>query len=356
MDLKLHANATTTPKTRRLIQSSLAPVSVLARQLGVSETTIRRWRARNQVADRSHKAHRLAISHSPLEEHLVAELRKVVRLGLDDIVEVMHRCVRPDISRSAIYRSLRRQGIAGREPKLQSSPSGQFEPTAPGFVHIDLKHLAPLQGVRAYAFVAIERTTRFAHVEIIENRQAQTIAACLERFLKAFGFPVHTILTDNGSEFTDRFAVDKKGKPEGNPSGSHPFDSVCKQHGIQHRLTKPFHPQTNGMVERFNRRITKAIADHPKSGKNRGKNTFASKQERNQYIEQFVKAYNHTRLRCLSYAAPLQILNNLTKHYTKAGAHASTPTVADKSPWVPAQGRDDEWALSPSRQGCITAR
>lgn len=323
MDLKLHANATTTPKTRALIQSCDLPASVLARQLGVSETTIRRWRSRTEVADRSHKAHHLAISLTPIEERLIAQLRNMVRLSLDDIVEVMHRCVRRDISRSAVYRSLRRQGLAGREVKAPAPRSRPFETTAPGFVHVDLKHLPPLQGAKAYVFVAIERTTRFAHVEIIERRDGATIAACLERFIESFPYRVHTILTDNGSEFTDRFAVHKMGKPQDRPSGLHPFDRACKAHGIHHRLIRPFHPQTNGMVERFNRRIAKAIADHPKAGTNRGKNTFASKHERNQYIQNFVFAYNRTRLRCLDYKAPLQILNNHTEHYTKAGVHAS---------------------------------
>ena len=54
MDLSLHANATTTPKIRAYIQHSRAPVAVLADELGVSETTIRRWRARSTVTDRSH--------------------------------------------------------------------------------------------------------------------------------------------------------------------------------------------------------------------------------------------------------------------------------------------------------------
>ena len=47
MDVKLHANATTTPKTRAYIQHSDLPVAVLARELGVNETTIRRWRGRD---------------------------------------------------------------------------------------------------------------------------------------------------------------------------------------------------------------------------------------------------------------------------------------------------------------------
>lgn len=321
MDLKLHANATTTPKTRAYIHQSGLPVRVLAQQLGVAQSTIRRWRGRTSVADRSHRAHRLAISLTPIEEQLVLELRGQAGLGLDDIVEVMNRCVRTGLSRSAIYRCLRRHGVARTRPSPAATPHGQFEPTAPGFVHIDLKHLPRLDRMPAYVFVAIERSTRFAHVEVVTRRDAATIAGCLERFLASFGYPVHTILTDNGSEFTDRFAMDMKHKPEGKPSGRHPFDQLCAAHGIAHRLTKPFHPQTNGMVERFNRRIAQAIADLPAGITNTGKNRFASTAERNRFIADFANAYNRTRLKGIGYSAPLQALANLTEHYTEAGAH-----------------------------------
>ncbi|MGE0212604.1 MAG: helix-turn-helix domain-containing protein, partial [Parvibaculaceae bacterium] len=50
MQLKLHANATTTPKVRALIRTSGRPVAQLAAEFGVSETTIRRWRGRDSVA------------------------------------------------------------------------------------------------------------------------------------------------------------------------------------------------------------------------------------------------------------------------------------------------------------------
>lgn len=44
----------------------------------------------------------------------------------------------------------------------------------------------------------------------------------------------------------------------------HPFDRVCLCHGIEHRLTKPNHPWTNGQVERMNRKIKEATVktDH----------------------------------------------------------------------------------------------
>ena len=66
------------------------------------------------------------------------------------------------------------------------------------------------------------------------------------------------LLTDNGKEFTDRsFASHER-----EPSGHHMFDQLCDALGIEHRLTKPRTPQTNGMVERFNGRINDVLYTH----------------------------------------------------------------------------------------------
>jgi transposase InsO family protein len=335
MHVHLHANARTTPKARAVIQSSPLSVAELAQGLGVSETTVRRWKGRSQVADRSNRRHDLGQSTTVTEEALIGELRRDLGLSLDDIVEVMHRCVNPKLSRSAIYRCLRRLGAAKRAPAARDAAPGRGrfpDAMACGFIHVDLKHLTRLQGRPAYVFVAIDRATRFVHIEIIERREGKTIALCLERFLAAFPHSVHAILTDNGSEFTDRFAVDKKGKPEGKPSGDHPFDLICKATGIEHRLAKPFHPQTNGMVERFNRRLAEALREHPAAGTNSGKNRFASHDERNAFLHRVVHAYNRTRLRCLDYISPIETLNNHAEHTRKRGSRVSDV----RWPWVPA--------------------
>jgi hypothetical protein len=115
---------------------------------------------------------------------------------------------------------------------------------------------------------------------------------------------------------TDRFAVDMKGKPEGKPSRNHPFDRVCAEEDIEHRLTKPFRPQTNGLVERFNRRIAEAIGRERKRGI--AHRLFASHADRDAFLERFVHDYNHTRLKCLGYLAPKQALANLPGHNTFA--------------------------------------
>jgi transposase InsO family protein len=157
--------------------------------------------------------------------------------------------------RKTIHRCLQRHGLSARltPPK---APAVTFQTDVPaGFVHIDVKYLPPLNRRRSYAYVAIDRATRFVYLEILPDRRATTAAGFLDRFLDHFPLEVHTIITDNGSDFTDRFAVDKKAKPQDKPSGDHPFDRSCARRAITHRLTQPFRPQTNGMVERFNRRL-----------------------------------------------------------------------------------------------------
>ncbi|MGY2847900.1 MULTISPECIES: IS481 family transposase [Bradyrhizobium] len=332
MELSLHANATTTPKTRAYIQRSRKSVAQLAAELGVSETTIYRWRSRTTVEDRSHRPKNLTTSLSAVEERAVCELRTSLQLPLDDIVEVMRRCINAKLSRSAIHRCLQRNGIS-RLAKPDKPKAGVFENASIGFIHIDVKYLPALQRRTSYAFVAIDRATRYVFVEVHSRRDGATATGFLKRFLADFPHQVHTILTENGAEFTDRFAVDKKNKPPGKPSGDHPFDQLCRQCAIQHRLTKPYHPQTNGLVERFNRRIAEAIGREHKRGSAR--RTFVNHADRDTFIAKFVHDYNRTRLKCLGYLAPIQALANHTGPNTFAGATAGKKHAQHSRPANP---------------------
>ena len=71
--------------------------------------------------------------------------------------------------------------------------------------------------------------------------------------LEAVPYQVHTVLTDNGIQFAEQ-------PRNRNTSYSRPmrFDMICEANGIEHRLTKPNHPWTNGQVERMNRTIKDA--------------------------------------------------------------------------------------------------
>jgi hypothetical protein len=151
MQLRLHANATTTPRTRAYIQKSTASDAALARELGIHPRTVARWRARRDVADRSTRPHRLATPITAWEEALILELphgsspwaegpRSLV-LPLDDIVEAMRRCLNPQLSRSGVHRCLKRHGLSARLAP-QQAPAVAFQTDRPaGFIHIDVKYL-----------------------------------------------------------------------------------------------------------------------------------------------------------------------------------------------------------------------
>src|SRR5271168_199302 len=84
----------------------------------------------------------------------------------------------------------------------------------------------------------------------------QTARAFLKALVAAVSYRVKIVLTDNGIQFADL------PKNRSGPTARlrrHPFDRACRAHGIEHRLTKPNRPWTNGQVERMNRTIKDAI-------------------------------------------------------------------------------------------------
>ncbi|NJM34720.1 MAG: transposase family protein [Rhodomicrobium sp.] len=204
-------------------------------------------------------------------------------------------------------------------------------------------------------------------MEIHPRRNAATAAGFLKRFLAHFPAKVHTIPRLRGDRLSQITVPNSQtaspsipafartgmpGKPQDKPSGNHPFDRACASAGIKHRLTKPFTPQTNGMVERFNRRINEAIGRETKRGT--AKRLFANHADRDAFLKQFALDYNHTRLKCLGYLAPQQALANLTGLNTFAGTGFAGMTGVSVSrdhidQWAPAQGGCDgclrpEWS------------
>ena len=108
---------------------------------------------------------------------------------------------------------------------------------------------------RRYLFVAIDRATRWVFVRIMPAKTAANARRFLRDLHRACPIRIAKILTDNGKEFTDRLFASRARAP----SGTHEFDQLCTELGIEHRLTPPKSPQTNGMVERFNGRISDVL-------------------------------------------------------------------------------------------------
>ena len=99
-------------------------------------------------------------------------------------------------------------------------------------------------------FVAVDRTSKFAFARLVESAGKMEAAQFLRDLIEAVPYRIHTVLTDNGVQFTPR--------KQDIWDGRHIFDRVCDEHGIEHRLTKVNHPWTNGQVERMNRTIKDA--------------------------------------------------------------------------------------------------
>lgn len=298
MLISLHKNATTTPAIREAIQKATGSDYELARQFNVTRDTIRRWRKRTSVQDGSHTAHRLQTTLNAAQEELVIYLRTQLLLPLDDLLAVIKEFIEPDMSRSALDRLLRRRGHS-RLPVPEKAPSASkpFKSYVPGFLHVDVKYLPQMadETSRRYVFVAIDRATRWVFIAIKRHKTAAAARSFLNAVAKAAPFKVQTILTDNGKEFTDRLF----GKRAQEASGRHEFDALCEALGIEHRLTKPKTPQTNGMVERFNGRLEQVLRSHH----------FNSAEDLEQTLNRYVWLYNqHLPQKALHHETPIQAL------------------------------------------------
>ena len=298
---QVHPLARTTPRTRTEIRASAAPLTVLAERYNITEATARKWKHREDAQDRSHRPHKLSTTLSPAQELLAVELRRTLLLPLDDLLVVIREFINPDVSRSGLDRCLRRHGVSDLQ-SLQlplggpAKPLKTFKDYEPGFLHIDIKYLPqmPDETRRRYLFVAIDRATRWVFMRTYRDQSERSSTDFLRRLKQAAPMKLKIILTDNGSQFTDRFTSTNK-----TPSGKHAFDLACVSMSIEHRLCPPRHPQTNGMVERFNGRISDIV----------NQTRFASAAELDATLAQYLSTYNHLiPQRALKHRSPIQAL------------------------------------------------
>ena len=239
--LSIHPNARTTPAVRTEIARSREPTGVLAERYGVSTETIRKGRKRGPDAcqDRSSPPHALPWKATDEERAIVCALRRATGFPLDDLTFVVRHFL-PHLNRDSIYRILRAEGL-GRLP-AQVRPrrgSGTFKEYDLGFVHIDVKHPPKLrtqdgESRKRFLFVAIDRCSRSVHLAGKDDETEASAVAFLKQAVAAFPFQLTHVLTDRGSCFT-----------------ADGFEAACRSLGVEHRKTRPYTPQTNGMAERF---------------------------------------------------------------------------------------------------------
>jgi transposase-like protein len=291
----LHGCATTTEAVRRSIQNSKESLKKLSERYSVNEKTIAKWRKRDYVHDTPmgpKNPHSTVLS--PGEEAVCIAFRKHTLLPLDDCLYALQSSI-PHLSRSSLHRLFQRHEIS-RLPELDEKKQREkkkFKSYPIGYFHVDITEVRTEEG-KLYLFVAIDRTSKFVYVELLEKRGKMEAAQFLRNLIAIVPYKIHTILTDNGVQFTNL--------PNQKHAFFHIFDKVCKEHEIEHRLTKPAHPWTNGQVERMNKTIKEATV----------KRYYYSFQDQlREHMKTFINAYNFAkRLKTLKGLTPYEFIVN----------------------------------------------
>src|SRR4051812_25393493 len=279
----LHGSATTTEAVRRAIQLRQESVRALAKRYGVSPTTVQKWRKRSTTADaRMGPKEVRSTVLTREEEAIVVAFRRHTLLALDDCLYALQPTI-PHLTRSSLHRCLERHGIS-RLPEMDGDKpkTKRFADYAIGYFHIDIAEVRTEEG-KLYLFVAIDRTSKLAFAKLEKEANRHTASDFLRALVEAVPYQIHTVLTDNGIQFCH--APRNRSGPTARYS-VHMFDRVCRESGIEHRLTKPNHPWTNGQVERMNRTLKDATVK---------RYHYQSHEQLRTHLQLFLDAYNHAR-------------------------------------------------------------
>lgn len=302
----LHGRATTTAAVRLAIQHSQESLRVLASRYGINPKTVAKWKKRGSVRDlptgpRDARSTVLSVE----EEAIVVAFRRHTLLPLDDCLYALQATI-PHLSRSSLHRCFQRHGIS-RLPQIESDKPkrSKFKQYPIGFFHIDIAEVRTQEG-RLYLFVAVDRTSKFAFVELHEKATRRIAGDFLRALEKTVPYRIHTILTDNGTHFTE--PTGKTWTPEEiNVMRDqkilftcHSFELACADLKIVHRLTKPRCPWTNGQVEQMNRTIKEATVK---------RFHYETRGHLERHLTDFVAAYNFARrLKSLKGLTPYEFI------------------------------------------------
>jgi transposase InsO family protein len=308
-----HANAPLTPEGRRRLCERVdagRPISHVAAEAGVGRNTLGKWYTRWQelgeegLEDRSSRPHRCPHQTPVHIEDRVEQLRRQSKLGP---VQLSGRLAQEGIrlGTGTIHRILVRRGISRRRDidvngeNMRKIEVRRYEWPRPGdMIHVDVKKLgripdggghrvhgrtsaqhrraerAKAKGAKAgyvYLHSAVDDHSRLAYTEELIDEKGATAAAFWQRavkFFRAHGIRrIRRVLTDNGACYRSGI-----------------FAIVLRR--SKHCRTKPYHPQTNGKVERFNRTLAQEWA-YTQAWRSNG--------ERKAALQTFLDRYNYHR-------------------------------------------------------------
>jgi len=308
-----HANAPLTPEGRRRLCERVdagRPICHVAAEAGVSRQTLGKWYARWQESgpaglhDRSSAPRRHPHQTSTEVEDLVEAARRQHKVGPVQLAARLRDDHGVQVPVATIYAILRRRGIS-RLSDLDVTgedlrePARRYEWPAPGdMVHVDVKkigripdgggwavhgrgsarHKASQRVGRkrpgyVYLHSAVDDHSRLAYTEELPDEKGATAAGFWARavaFFAAHGITTITrVLTDNGSCYRSKV-----------------FNKALRATGTVHKYTRPYRPQTNGKVERYQRTLSREWARSQ---------AWDSNAHRSSQLQAFLDRYNYRR-------------------------------------------------------------
>ena len=253
--------------------------------------TVARWRKSVSTSDKPSGPIKVISSLSDTEQRIVCEFRRITKLSVDDCYISLRDKIK-SLTRSNLYRCLKRNNLhlipSEDEPRIKK----KFKDYPIGYFHIDITEIK-LEKKKFYLFVAIDRTSKYAHMELFERMTIQNSCLFLNHLIKDCPYRINKILTDNGAQFTYTLLAEHL-RPKNDKV--HDFDLICQKHNIEHRLTKFRHPWTNGQVEVFNR----VIKQHTTK-----RYHYDDVVQLRQHLHAFLLVYNYQRpLKSLKFKTP----------------------------------------------------
>ncbi len=255
-------------------------ISDIAKIFKLSRKTLYKWLNRyqkdkiNGLKDHTTRPHHYPYSLSEQQVKQILFIRKKEHIGPARIA------LRLNLSHSSVYRTLCRNQLQYLHPK-ERKVIHRYEKEYPGELwHLDIKNLVPLRRgqPKEHQFAILDDFSREAFCRIYPAATTKSATDFLMGALKYYQYPVKAILTDNALCFSMRFAA--------HSDRSTLFTQTCLQLGIRHQLIRPYHPQTNGKVERFFRTVNEECYNRTR---------LSNAQHRSKVLDNFVHYYNHQR-------------------------------------------------------------
>src|SRR2546429_7126046 len=138
------------------------------------------------------------------------------------------------------------------------------------FERIGIDFVGPLEKTKKgnkYILVVTDYLTKWPEAKPMKDATAENVVKFIyEGIICRHGCP-KIIMSDRRTHFRNKLV-----------------DELCRKFEIKHKLSSPYHPQTNGLVERFNRTLCEALAK-----------VSEKENQWDKYIEQVLFAYRTTK-------------------------------------------------------------